>query len=110
MNPRKRNANLTFTRQVDTVGANGRRTLATSTVNATPWPCLVEGLHAKGRSTLVGRVDQAAYVLSWSGSLSLRDGDLTTYNGKQYAVREILDDTTRPSRKYFTAYLQERNR
>lgn len=73
-------------------------------------PCLIEGAHGTGKQMGVGRVPRAAYVVSWGGALELRDGDLITWleRGKTFAVRSILDDTTRPSRQYFTAILTER--
>jgi hypothetical protein len=107
VNTRRRNCKLDFYRLAGTVGANGRTTTSRTLV-AQALPCLVEGLRSRTRTSLVGRIDQAAYTCSWSGQ-QLRDGDLTTYQGGEYVLREIVDDSsTRPSRKYFTAYLQEK--
>lgn len=110
MNPRKRNCKLTFQRQADVVNpSTGRRVTAEQLVVA-DYPFLVEGLHAKTAATLAGRVDNARYTISWSGILNLRDGDYCTYAGAPFVLREILDDTGRPNKRYFTAFLAEQKK
>lgn len=109
MNPRRRNCKLTFHRQVDTVNpATGRRVAGAEQLVVANYPFLVEGLHARTAATLVGRVDKARYTISWSGILNLQDGDYCTYAGASFVLREILDDTGRPNKRYFTAFLAER--
>lgn len=104
----KTNTKVKVDRQVDAIDpTTGRRLISVVAVHAS-WPALVLGLHARAKNSLVGRVDGAAYTISWQNQ-TWKEGDLVTYAGKQYALREILDDTGTPT-KYFTAYLQERNR
>lgn len=110
MNPRKRNCKLTFNRQADTVNpATGRRTTEEVLV-VFDRPFLVEGLHAKTAASIAGRIDRAKYTISWSGILNLRDGDYCTYAGAPFVLREILDDTGRPNKRYFTAFLAEQKK
>jgi len=108
LNPARFIHTATFSRQTDAVDGTGRRQVSLTAI-ATDQDCLVEGLRARARSSMAGRIDNAAYTISWA-DLVLRDGDICTWNGKQFAVREILDDTTRPTGAYYTATLQERPR
>ena len=97
-----------FARQTDAIGGDGRRTISLTAL-ATDQECLVEGLRGRAKNSLAGRIDGASYTVSWAG-LVLRDGDICTWNGKQYSVRDIIDDSTRPTGAYYSAILQERAR
>lgn len=104
-------------RQTQTV-TNGLPVTSVTTI-VSSLRCLVEGLEGAARDSLMGRVDGARYTISWPPAqvqngaaitYTGRDGDLIDYNGRQYYLRDILDDTTRGRGGYLRAILAERNR
>lgn len=88
--------------------ANGQTQRGQSVV-ATAHPCLIEGARGTAKQLGAGRIPRNSYVMTWS-DLELHDGDLVTWleRGKLFTVRQVLDDTTRPTRAYYTAELVER--
>lgn len=67
---------------------------------------LVEGLTSRQaqRAKLLN-IKQARYTISWMDGTDIQEGDRLTYSGHKYAVHEALDDSTRPTGKYWTAIL-----
>lgn len=65
---------------------------------------LVEGLPSKQRAALV-HIKGAQYTISWPGGTDIEEDDRLTYLGKPYIVKEVLDDTTRPTGPYYTGVL-----
>lgn len=105
---------LRYAKPVDPTTGLPNRGAAPTTVAAS-LECLVEGLPARGRSTILGRVSGARYVVSWIGT-QLRTNDVldtivNTVTGQAIAGRfrlaEIVDDSTRPARNYYTGILAE---
>lgn len=68
-----------------------------------PINCLVLALSNNAQNSMIGRVEQARYSITWSG-LALLDGDVVEWNEKKFLLREILDDTVGG---YYTGVLQE---
>ena len=69
---------------------------------------LVEGLSSKAKATIFGHIPGAMYRISWGAGTDIEEGDREVYNGETYTVREVLDDSSRPTGKYFTAVLSRK--
>lgn len=64
---------------------------------------LVLGLSAKEKATTFGHIPLATYRVVWMAGTDIQEGDRNVYEGETYTVREVLDDTTRPTGGYKTA-------
>ncbi|MFI0609209.1 MAG: hypothetical protein ACH37Z_15125 [Anaerolineae bacterium] len=69
---------------------------------------LVEGLASKAKMTIFGHIPLAMYRISWEAGTDIQEGDRVVYSGESYTVREVLDDTTRPTGGYQTAVLSRK--
>lgn len=67
---------------------------------------LVEGLTGRRqvRANLLN-LKGARYVVSWMDGTDIQEGDRLTYSSHKYTVHDVLDDTTRPTGKYYTGTL-----
>lgn len=115
MNPRRHIHSGLVERIAETVNAGtGQKTKSKSTV-AAGLGCLVEARHGQSMATIMGKQAQAAYTISWS-TTPLLEEDLFTWTGgpgatsKQYYIRRIAADNTRPTGAYYTAELEERHK
>lgn len=68
-----------------------------------PLRCLVLALSNTAQNAMIGRVEQARYSITWSEP-KLLDGDVIEWDGRNFLLREILDDTVGG---YYTGVLQE---
>lgn len=66
---------------------------------------LVEGLTSKQAQKANLLNIKQAHTCSWMDGTDIQEGDRLTYSGKKYAVHEVVDDSTQPSSKCWTAIL-----
>lgn len=106
---------VTVTRPAQTtVGPDGQPTLSNPqqlTTDPLGEKCLIEGLRGGARNTIIGRIPGASYTFSFPPDRQFRDGDLVHYRGREFHLRDVLDDTTREGGiQYYTGILQERRK
>lgn len=115
MNPAKMLHRVNMERNV--IGADPQTGLQTRNFGLDLWAvnirCLIEGIAGKSRPSILGRVQGAKYIVTWIGE-ELRQGDALTVTsgptgavGRTFRLEEILDDTGRRSRPYYTGILTE---
>ena len=94
----------TVTRIVKGAAVAGVGALTSSTI-ATDLPVLVEGIKAIARASVLGRIEQAQFVISWDpiSGQTLQEQDLVAFGGRNFVLREILEDL---EGGYFTGVLQ----
>jgi len=113
MNPAKMLHRVTQKRNTVGTDAAGLLTRAGLVQQAALVACLIEGISGKSRPSILGRVQGAKYVISWIGQV-FRQGDSLEVNtgpvgavGRTFKLEEILDDTGRRARPYYTGILSE---
>ena len=74
-----------------------------------PLACRIEPLTGRDRESILGRIGQLVYRMSW-GTEDVRDGDRIAWNGRTFVTREILDDTGRATLRYRTCLVVEAKR
>jgi len=97
---------VTGERLASSVSSGARNRTWAATNSGSAMSVLVEGLTSKqAQKANLLNIKQAQYTCSWMDGTDIQEGDRLTYSGKKYAVHEVVDDSTRPSGKYWTAIL-----
>lgn len=102
MNPGRYIHTATWSRAV--IGTSSGKRTRTWSVPAS-FSCLVEGLPGRVRQALIGYIPQARYRLTTS--TEVRENDRIVWNSKDFILRDVTDDTTRPTGPYYTGILTE---
>ena len=90
-------------REARTANGDGTFTSALAT-NLSSVACLVEPLSTRSRESIIGRIPSARYRLTW-GTDDIQNGDTVIWNGSQYIIGEIINDTLRFDTPYQTGIL-----
>ena len=108
MNPARYIHSVTGTRRPVTQSGGVTTKAWAATNSGAAMSVLVEGLSTRAKESLVGVVPLAQYRMTWDAGTDILEGDRVVYSSETYVVREVLDDTTRPTGGYKTGVLSRK--